>query len=57
MIASLIVIGLASLFSGKRPAAAGPLRNICRGNLAYLGYLCSLVFMSASWLVATVMAL
>ena len=51
MITSLIVIGLASLFSGKRPAAAGPLRNISRGNLAYLGYLCSLVFMSASWLV------
>lgn len=56
MITALIVIGLASLFSGKRPAA-GPLRNISRGNLAYLGYLCSLVFMSASWLVATVMAL
>ncbi len=52
MITSLIVIGLAKLFSGT-----GLFANVSRGNLAYLCYLCSLVVMSASWLVATVMAL
>lgn len=52
MITSLIIIGLARLFSG-----AGLFANISRGNLAYLCYLCSLAVFSAGWLVTTVMAL
>ena len=52
MITSLIIIGLAKLFSGT-----GLFANVSRGNLAYLGYLCSLVVFSAGWLVNAIMAL
>ena len=57
MITTLIIIGLAKLFSGILPAGAGLFANISKGNLAYLGYLCGLVVMSASWLISTILAL
>ena len=52
MITSLIIIGLAKLFSGM-----GLFANVSRGNLAYLCYLCGLVVFSAGWLVNAIMAL